>query len=247
MENRYVGTVSMNRLESLPDAAQPATANISDLEVSVQLADVEIGIVEIDRIEQTVAAPELTEQIDETCHRLRRQYSRDSLREWEPIQKVRSIFRGLGLDPSRHRPSSEALLRRIVNGDALPRVSTVVDIGNLGAIEMGWPYGCYNRQKISGSIEVRLGKPGEQYDGIGRQVLRLEGRPVFSDDHGPFGSPVSDSTRTMVTESTQELLFIICAPESGCASTLEEALFRLAQRLSLWCGASGIRKKIVRG
>ena len=58
------------------------------------------------------------------------------------------MFHEWGMDPSKYRPSSEALLRRVVQGKGLYRVSNVVDIGNLGSLETGWPYGCYDRSKI---------------------------------------------------------------------------------------------------
>jgi DNA/RNA-binding domain of Phe-tRNA-synthetase-like protein len=169
----------------------------------------------------------------------------EGLRKHEPIDAVRTMFRIWGVDPSKYRPSSEALLRRIVKGGKLPRISTIVDIANLGAIETGWPYGCYDRAKISGPVEIRPGKAGEEYEGIGRQRLRLESRPLFADSEGPFGSPISDSTRTMITGSTRELLAIVCAPGNSSVLLLEEALSTLVERLANWCKASGLRKGIV--
>jgi DNA/RNA-binding domain of Phe-tRNA-synthetase-like protein len=235
-----------NNMKQVDRALRDSSGDTYDLEVWIDLPGMKAGIVEAGGIQPLKSPDELDRKIDETCDRLRGQYSCDSLRDWKPVQTVREMFRKWGLDPTKHRPSSEALLRRVIKGEAFPRISPVVDIGNLGALEMGWPYGCYNRVKLSTSVEIRFGKPGEQYNGIGRQLMRLEDRPVFSDAHGPFGSPVSDSTRTMVTESTQELLAIVCVPESCCELLLEEATAKLAERLTFWCGASRIQKRIVK-
>jgi DNA/RNA-binding domain of Phe-tRNA-synthetase-like protein len=213
--------------------------------IEVELAGVKAGIVEVASVRVQGLHAELAREIQETCDYLRRLHSFDSLRQWEPVRAVRKMFCIWGEDPSKYRPSSEALLRRIIKGNELPQISNIVDIANLCAIEMAWPYGCYDRKKISGPIAIRRGKAGEKYEGIGRQLFSLEGRPVFSDDLGPFGSPISDSRRTMVTESTNELFVIICAPESSSGGVLEKAMAKLVERLVLWCGASGIRTSIV--
>ena len=237
----------MTSNEYVEEAIENVPANSSDLEVRVDLPGVKVGIVEAAGIRAAGVAPELHQQMDVTCERLRNQHSWDSLRQWEPVHMVREVFRSWGMDPSKYRPSSEALLRRVIKGETLPTISTIVDIGNLGALEMGWPYGCYNREKISRFIEIRFGKSGEQYAGIGRQMMRMEGRPVFSDADGPFGSPVTDSSRTMVTDSTRNLLAIVCAPVNSCELKLEDAMSKFAERVVLWCGAENIQKRIVKG
>lgn len=240
--------VTMNRFPSIDPGLATAHSHCGGGEASnveAELSGVKAGIVQVASVRVGGLHAELTREIRETCTRLREVHSVDTLRQWEPVRAVRKMFCAWGEDPSKYRPSSEALLRRIVKGNDLPRISNIVDIANLCAIEMAWPYGCYDRKKMSGPIAIRRGKIGEEYEGIGRQLFSLEGRPVFSDSLGPFGSPISDSRRTMVTESTDELLVIICAPESSCSTMLEKAMAKLVERLVLWCGASGVLTGIV--
>ena len=125
------------------------------------------------------------------------------------------MFRRWGVDPSKYRPSSEALLRRVVQGKGLYRVCNIVDIGNLGSVETGWPYGCYDRTTLHPAIAFRHGLPGESYEGIGKRAWHLEGRPVLADEQGPFGSPISDSTRSMITETAREALMVDLCPRHG--------------------------------
>ncbi len=207
------------------------------MEIAVEIPGVRLGIVEADGV--TVAAPgaELVRDIDQKCAELRRNFTVESLAEYEPIVAVRAMFRGWGMDPSKYRPSSEALLRRVVQGKGLYNVSNVVDLTNLGSIETGWPYGVYNREAISGRICLRLGLPGEKYEGIGRRVWHLEGRPVLADTAGPFGSPISDSTRTQVQEGVTEVLTAIYAPSSARLEAITEAAGRQAERLRLYAKA----------
>jgi len=237
----------MNKLRYMGprSATMPAPSTNGDINtVEVELTGMKAGIVEAASVHVEGLHAEPAREIREKCAYLRRLHSFDSLRQWEPVRAVRKMFCRWGEDPSKYRPSSEALLRRIIKGNELPQVSNIVDIANLCAIEMAWPYGCYDKKKISGPIAIRRGKAGEEYEGIGRQLFSLEGRPVFSDDLGPFGSPISDSRRTMVTESTDELFVIICVPESSGSALLEKAMAKLVERLVLWCGARGVRTTI---
>ena len=125
------------------------------------------------------------------------------------ISSVRAAFKATGKDPSRYRPSSEALTRRALAGKSLYKVNNVVDSGNLVSLMTGLPVGCYDAVWIRGDLTLRPATPGETYDGIGRGGINLEGLPILADDGGPFGSPFSDSDRTAVTEQTQNLIFVI--------------------------------------
>ena len=215
------------------------------MKISIQLPEVKLGIVEAD-VGGAYAVHSLMNLIDETCERKRLEFTVESLPNTEPVRAVRAMFRAWGMDPSKYRPSSEALLRRVVQGKGLYRVSNVVDAGNLGSIETGWPYGCYDRSMIQPPIVFRHGAPGELYEGIGKRAWHLEGRPVLADSKGPFGSPISDSTRTMVTESAQRVLVVIYSPSVTSDAFLEEAMERLGERLICFAGASGASSCICR-
>jgi len=184
----------------------------------------------------------LAELMDRVCEQKRGEFTVESLAEAAAVRAVRGMFREWEMDPSKYRPSSEALLRRVVQGKGLYRVSNVVDAGNLGSIETGWPFGCYDRAKIHGPITLRHGAAGESYEGIGKKMWHLEGRPVLADEAGPFGSPISDSKRSMVTESASEILVVIYAPEGAADTTIAGACEQLAQRLAEFAGAAETRR-----
>src|SRR5271154_7108743 len=185
------------------------------MEIRIALPGVKLGVVEADDLKVTLVNAELAPLMDEICERKRREFTLESLAEAEAVRGVRGMFREWDMDPSKYRPSSEALLRRVVQGKGLYRVSNVVDICNIGSIEIGWPFGCYDRARISAPIELRHGLAGESYEGIGKKMWHLEGRPVLADAQGPFGSPISDSTRSMITESATATLTVIYAPRQA--------------------------------
>jgi DNA/RNA-binding domain of Phe-tRNA-synthetase-like protein len=125
---------------------------------------------------------------------------------------VRSMYRRFGVDPTKTRPSSEALLRRVRKGDGLPRINALVDIGNWCSVETGLPFGLYDLDKVQGDVELRLGRVGEEYGGIRKDVVHVRERLTLADAGGPFGNPTADSARTMVTTSTRRALVVIYAP-----------------------------------
>jgi len=108
------------------------------------------------------------------------------------------------------------------------------------------PYGCYDRARLRPSIEFRDGAPGERYEGIGKHTWHLEGRPVLADSDGPFGSPISDSTRSMVTEATHEILIVLYTPASVPDASLESAMGKLGERLAQFAGATTARQAVFR-
>ena len=151
---------------------------------------------------------------------------------------VRTMYRRVGLDPTKTRPSSEALLRRVRKGDALPRINSLVDIVNWCSLESQLPFGLYDRAHIHGPVWMRLGREGEEYPGIRKDAVHVSGRLTLADDEGPFGNPTSDSARTMVTPATTSALIVIFAPVGVSASVLERALAATSRRVHRYAGAS---------
>jgi DNA/RNA-binding domain of Phe-tRNA-synthetase-like protein len=214
------------------------------MEIRIELPDVRLAVVEADGLSVSAADTGLARLMDDVCDRKRREFTVETLAEAGPTRTVRAMFRAWDIDPSKYRPSSEALLRRVVQGKGLYRVSNVVDIGNVGSIETGWPFGCYDRARIQPPIAFRQGAPGESYEGIGKRTWHLEGRPVLADPAGPFGSPISDSTRSMITETAREVLVVIYVPAGASPASIEMAMARLSERLTQFAGASATRAAI---
>jgi DNA/RNA-binding domain of Phe-tRNA-synthetase-like protein len=150
---------------------------------------------------------------------------------------VRVMYSRAGLDPTKTRPSSEALLRRVRKGDELPRVNSLVDVINWCSLETQLPFGLYDANRIVGGITLRFGLPGEQYAGIRKNDVHVAGRMALVDDSGAFGNPTSDSARTMITPETTRAFVVIFAPAALPASVAERALATTLRRVAEFCGA----------
>ena len=163
----------------------------------------------------------------------------------EDSQAVRAMYRRIGLDPTKTRPSSEALLRRVRKGDRLPRINTLVDICNWCSLEFQLPYGLYDRAAILPPITLRLGADGESYAGIRKEVVNVAGRMTLADRSGPFGNPTSDSARTMVTEATTSVIAVVFAPASTPPQRLEHVLGETAGRLVAYAGGAVAHSAVI--
>jgi DNA/RNA-binding domain of Phe-tRNA-synthetase-like protein len=160
---------------------------------------------------------------------------------------VRMMYKRLGIDPTKTRPSNEALLRRVRKGDTIPRINSAVDVINWCSLEFQLPYGLYDFSKVSGGVTMRRGAEGESYAGIRKDAVNVGGRITVADSIGPFGNPTSDSARTMVTPSATELLVIIYAPSEIAKSQLERVATITAERLQQITGGSPSRASVIAG
>lgn len=152
----------------------------------------------------------LWQEIERFLADYRVRYTVDSIKEMPSIQATRQAYKRCGKDPSRYRPSGEALVRRTLQGKDLYRVSTSVDLINLASIAYGYSIGGFDADKIQGAaLTLGIGREGEPYEGIGRGPLNIAGLPVWRDELGGIGTPTSDNERTKMDLQTVRLLAIV--------------------------------------
>ena len=160
------------------------------------------------------------------------------------VTSVRTMYKRVGLDPTKTRPSSEALLRRVRKGDPLPRVNSMVDVCNWCSFEFQLPYGLYDADQIDGDVQLRLGRAGESYPGIRKDDVHVADRITLADAIGPFGNPTSDSARTMVTTATRRVLLVVFAPVEVERATLDDVVTTTAGRMHEFTGSDEVGRLI---
>lgn len=179
-------------------------------------------------------------EIDSRVAAYREAYTVDSVKDIDAIRATRDAYRALGKDPSRYRPSAEALCRRVLRGMQLYRVSTVVDLVNLVSMETGYSIGGFDADKIvSDRLVLGVGRDGEPYEGIGRGPLNIASLPVYRDGAGGIGTPTSDNERTKIDLATSHLLLIV---NSYGATSPDDASEELEALLLKYASASNIDK-----
>ena len=167
------------------------------------------AVVEAQVVNTTFCQP-LWDEIHELGERYRATLTTESLKEMTSIAATRRVYKACGKDPSRYRPASEALIRRMLQGKELYQIDTLVDLINLASIAFGYSIGGFDASKFVGdTLTLGVGREGEPYEGIGRGLINIAGLPVYRDAEGGVGTPTSDHERTKIQLSTTHLVVLI--------------------------------------
>jgi len=140
----------------------------------------------------------------------RQELTTETLKEMTSIAATRKVYKACGKDPSRYRPASEALIRRVLQGKELYQRDTLVDLVNLASIAFGYSIGGFDADRFIGdTLTLGVGRENEPYEGIGRGMINIQGLPVYRDAAGGVGTPTSDHERTKMTLDTTHLVVLI--------------------------------------
>lgn len=208
------------------------------------LPHVVIGLLQC-KVSNTSYNDELWTDIQDYSKQFKQTYQLADINQRETIAATREAYRKTGKEPNRYRPSAEALCRRLVKGESLYRISTIVDCINLISVKTGYSIGGFDRDSIIGnSLELGIGKAGEEFYAIGRGLLNIEGLPVYRDEKGPIGTPTSDQERTKISLNTHHLVLIVNGFD-GSITSVQQTLDFSRELLLKYTNASNISEKIV--
>ena len=186
---------------------------VSDI-VKEKIAGLKLGALWTKNVTVQKNAAQFDDEFQKLASFLQTKFEQQRPAEDEVVSYVRRMYRRIGWEPTRYRPSSEALIRRILKGNSLYRINNLVDFGNLASARFHIPMGLYDGAKIDGPIILDVGIEGEAYQGISNPEIHAAGKLILRDDSGIFGNPTADSLRTSITESTNSALALFfCPPE----------------------------------
>lgn len=197
-----------------------------------------LGLLTLEGVSVRGADPALHAEVDGLCASLRQRYGEGRSSEVPGAADARTLYKALGIDPTKTRPSNEALLRRALKGETLYRINTLVDALNLCSLREQLPFGLYDADRIEPPVVLRKGASGEAYEGIRKGPVNVEGRPVLVDARGPFGNPTSDSLRTSISLETRHALVIAYAPAGYASARLDRVLDATVETLTRFCGGT---------
>ena len=188
---------------------------------------------------------ELWNKINDEIKRIEKEVSIEDINKEKNIKDSRELYKKIGKDPHRYRISSEALIRRIVQKKGLYKINNVVDANNLISIISKFSVGSYDIDKLGENLTFRIGKKGESYKGIGKDIVNTEKLPVFSDEFGAYGSPTSDSEKAMIKNDTKHILTVLISFSND--SNLKEEMKKAISVLEKYVGAKNISSYISEG
>lgn len=161
-------------------------------------------------VKNTPFSQPLWEEIKALGEKFKAELTTETLKDISGIAATRRVYRACGKDPSRYRPASEALIRRLLQGKELYQIDTLVNLTNLASIAYGYSIGGFDADKFEGdTLTLGVGREGEPYEGIGRGIINIAGLPVYRDARGGVGTPTSDNERTKINIATTHLMVLI--------------------------------------
>ena len=188
----------------------------------------------------------LWKEIDALCEHYRATLTTETLKEMSSIAATRSVYKACGKDPSRYRPASEALIRRVLQGKSLYQIDTLVDLINLASIAYGYSIGGFDADKFKGdTLTLGIGKEGEPYEGIGRGMINIHGLPVYRDQEGGVGTPTSDNERTKMELQTTHLVVLINGYDGNESRVIENVQY-IQSLLRKYCHSDGGQYEVYR-
>ena len=216
------------------------------LDIDKQIVDicpeVKIGLVRA-QVCNGETSDELWHEIEEAAQDIMQRYELLEVNQRPAIAATRRLYKALGKDPGRYRVASEQLCRRVIRGLGLYRLTTLIDVVNLVSMKSGYPISGLDADKIVGdNLTMGVGKSGEEYHGIGRGLLNIEGMPVYRDKIGGVATPTSDEERTKFTPDTTHVQ--ICINAFASEMPINETVDWMVELLVKYASATNIETEI---
>lgn len=169
---------------------------------------------------------------------IKNNYNLETLKDDAQMRKYRDFFWKIGIDPTKIRPASEALIRRILQGKPLPQINTAVDAYNLASIRSGVPLAAFDSARIKGELSMRFATEGEEFAGIGMKGPKiLKGREIVIEDSESLVAiyPYRDAEKSKITLETKGTLLLSCGVPGVGGETLDGAVGLASEYLEKYC------------
>jgi DNA/RNA-binding domain of Phe-tRNA-synthetase-like protein len=171
---------------------------------------ISVEVLSLSNLEVKPASQEFTAFKEEVFKEIREKHTLASLKDNPVVRAYRDFYWRIGIDPTKLRPASEALVRRILAGKPLPEINNLVDAYNLASALTLIPMGAYDAGKVKGELRIRTSR-GERFVGIGGKELVTKGEIVLSDEEKILSIyPYRDADATKITDATRDAIVVLC-------------------------------------
>lgn len=206
--------------------------------------DVRLAVIYGVNVRERDDSPDLISTLESVVQQVRRSYRLEDLKDVELVRYYRDFFWRIGLDPTKTRPSAEALLRRILQGKPFPRVNTLVDAYNIASVLTLIPVAAFDLDLLGDSLTMRWSRPRETFMGIGMDnPYHLTGRELVVEDGEKLIAiyPYRDADSTKVTGKTVNTLIMVCGAPRVNAEVLDKASETVIEYVTRFCSGKVVR------
>ncbi|MBO8182959.1 MAG: hypothetical protein H0Z28_09235 [Archaeoglobus sp.] len=182
-----------------------------ELKITVKDPAIFVSVGEVLGVTVRKSKEETLNLFKEVIDKIKKEYDLETLKDHPVVRAYRDFYWRIGIDPTKQRPSSEALLRRGLKGN-IPVINNVVDAGNIASMETLVPIGLYDVDLIEGELELRFARDSEIFEPIGGKKEELTKNQIVLADESKVLHvyPYRDSQLTMIREKTRNVLIVAC-------------------------------------
>jgi len=211
---------------------------LQQIQISPSLEEIiRVGVVFLQSMTVGKESAALRRHIYAMGEEIRRTIGDRAPSELDAVTRSRRLYKQVGIDPTKERPSSEKLLRRVLKDRTFPRVNDFVDAMNTVSLRLQFPLCFYDWDQVVPPVLIRIGRPDERFQGLGGNDVNLQGKIALIDGEGPFGNPTHDSDRTRISARTVRALVIAFAPADTSRAALKEVVDEIPRVASEYCSA----------
>ncbi|MEE9564678.1 MAG: phenylalanine--tRNA ligase beta subunit-related protein [Candidatus Hydrothermarchaeaceae archaeon] len=209
-----------------------------DQSIKDRFPDLDVRFKKVEGLTIKRESDALEEFKSEIIEEIKDNYSLETLKDDPQMRKYRDFFWKIDIDPTKIRPASEALIRRILQGKQIPQINTGVDAYNLASIKSGVPLAAFDAKRLRGELSMRFAAEGEEFLGIGMKEPKiLKGGEIVIEDGETLVAiyPYRDADKSKITLETKEILLMSCGVPGVEYRKLEEAVNLAAEYLVEYC------------
>jgi DNA/RNA-binding domain of Phe-tRNA-synthetase-like protein len=203
----------------------------------VDRPNLRVAMIKLDDVKVGQSIPSFEKYEQDIFNEIRTQMTLEDAKDDPIFRSYRDLYWTFGMDPTKHRVSSEAVLRRVLRGLNLWRISDIVDIINLASAYHKIPIGLIDTSKLDGDLVIRTAHNGEVFQRIGGKTIVCRGREVVVADDKKivcFGYATHDSERTMITMHTCNALVLLYGAEAVTKTVMDDALVITLDMIDQW-------------
>ncbi len=187
--------------------------------------DLHLLVWEISRFKWKLKKYDSSGLTTEIIREIKSKFTLDSLKQDPLIAKFRAFYwKHLKVDPTKIRPASEALIRRILHEKPIPKINPLVDAYNWGSIRALIPMGAYDLNQIHEPFNIRFARQLESFLPIGKkEELHLSPQVLVNVDASErimCQYPYRDAHFSRITSKSNRILIIAY----GCPNISKKSL-----------------------
>jgi DNA/RNA-binding domain of Phe-tRNA-synthetase-like protein len=182
-----------------------------DLVVKKEIEPFSTGIGIIKDVLVVNQAESLSKIKNKVFESIKKKYTIDGIKDTPIVNAYRKFYwKYLNIDPTKTRPSGEALARRVLKNQKIPIISNIVYAINLASVQTQLSYSGFDLDKVKGTLIIRYAKLEERFQGIGTRHRILAGNELLLADAEKILCiyAYGDADATKITSNTKNILLV---------------------------------------